>query len=74
MEVNGMNNRIPRKFYSITGETLINTSESMPGDIIHITKNDYGYLGYNKRTNRHFYMFASMLRNADIFRIIEITQ
>lgn len=69
-----MKNRIPRKFDRITGETLINTSESMPGDIIHITKNDYGYLGYNTRTGRHFYMFASMIRNAEIFRINEITQ
>lgn len=69
-----MKNRIPRKFDRITGETLINTSESMPGDIIHITKNDYGYLGYNARTGRHFYMFASMIRNAEIFRINEITQ
>lgn len=69
-----MNNRIPRKFYSITGEMLINTSESMPGDVIHITKNDYGYLGYNKRTNRHFYLFASMIRNAEIIRITEIMQ
>lgn len=69
-----MNNRIPRKFYSITGEMLINTSESMPGDEIHITKNDFGYLGYNRRTNRHFYMFASMIRNAEIFRITEILQ
>lgn len=67
-----MNNRIPRNFYSLTGETLISTSESKPGDIIHITKNDFGYLGYNPRTNRHFYMFASMIRNADIFRITEV--
>jgi hypothetical protein len=67
-----MKNRIPRKFDRITGETLINTSESMPGDIIHITKNDYGYLGYNTRTGRHFYMFAAMIRNAEIFRINEI--
>lgn len=69
-----MKNRIPRKFYSITGKMLIDTSESKPGDEIHITKNDFGYLGYNRRTNRHFYMFASMIRNADIFRITEIAQ
>lgn len=69
-----MKYRIPRRFYGITGKMLINTSETLPGDIIHITKNYYGYLGYNARTNRHFYMFASMIRNAEIFRIIEITQ
>lgn len=69
-----MGNRIPRKFCRITGEMLINTSESMPGDVIHVTKNDYGYLGYNPRTNRHFYVFVSMIRNAELFRITEITQ
>jgi len=67
-----MNNRIPRKFYSITGEMLIPTSESKPGDIIHIYKNDFGYCGYNPRTNRHFYIFVSMIRNAEIFRITEV--
>ena len=67
-----MQNRIPRQFYRITGETLVNTSEAMPGDVIHISKNNYGYCGYNPRTNRHFYVFASMLRNAEIFRINKI--
>ncbi len=69
-----MNNRIPRKFSSIYGEMLIETSESKPGDVIYITKNDFGYLGYNRRTNRHFYMFASMIRNAEIFHITSIYQ
>ena len=67
-----MNNRIPRKFNRITGEMLINTSETLAGDHIHVTKNNYGYLGYNPRTGRHFYMFVSMLRNAEIIRITEI--
>lgn len=67
-----MNNRIPRIFYSITGEMLINTSETLPGDKIHITKNNYGYLAYNPRTNRHFYIFAAMIRNGEIFRIMEV--
>ena len=53
---------------------LISTTCNAPGDTIHITKNDYGYLGYNPRTNKHFYMFASMLRNAELFRIIEINK
>ena len=69
-----MKNRIPRKFFRITGELLIPTSCADPGDVIHITKNDYGYLGYNTRTAKHFYMFASMIRNAEIFRVIEISQ
>lgn len=68
------NNRIPRHFYGITGEMLIQTSETAPGDIIKVSKNDCGYLGYNPRTNRHFYIFVSMLRNAEIFKIMEVTQ
>jgi hypothetical protein len=68
-----MNNRIPRKFNRIVCETLINTSETLAGDVIHVTKNDHGYLGYNPRTNRHFYLFVSMLRNAEIIRITDIS-
>jgi hypothetical protein len=68
-----MNNRIPRKFYRITGEMLVNTSETLAGDVIHVTKNDHGYLGYNPRTNRHFYLFVSMLRNAEIIHITDIS-
>lgn len=49
-----MNNRIPRLFSRITGEMLIETSETRPGDIIRVYKNDMGYLAYNPRTNRHF--------------------
>lgn len=69
-----MKNRIPRKFYQISGVMLVSTSESEPGDEIHITRNDFGYLGFNPRTNRFFYVFASMLRNAEIFKITTITQ
>lgn len=67
-----MSNRIPREFHSITGEMLISTSHTNAGDVLRITKNDHGYSAYNRRTNQHFYMFASMIRNADIFKITEI--
>ena len=66
------NNVIPRKFYSITVKMLIDTSETKTNDIIHISKNDFGYLGYNKRTNRHFYVFASMLRNINCCELLEV--
>lgn len=66
------NNRIPRNFYSITGKILIDTSETKADDIIHVTKNDCGYLGCNVRTGKYFYIFVSMLRNSEIFQIIEI--
>lgn len=69
-----MKNRIPRKFYGITGEMLINTSHASAGDVLHITKNNYGYLALNKRTGKYAYMFPSMIRNAEIFKINEIVK
>lgn len=69
-----MNNRIPRLFSRITGKMLIETSETRPGDIIRVYKNNMGYLAYNPRTNRHFYVFVSMLRDSEIFKVNEITQ
>lgn len=67
-----MKNRIPRKFASITGKMLISTSATKPGDIIHIYKNDFGYLGLNARTGKYAYYFPSMLRNAELFRVLEV--
>ena len=66
------NNVIPRKFYSITVKMLIDTSETEINDIIHIVKNDFGYLGYNKRTNKYFYVFVSMLRNINCCELVEV--
>lgn len=69
-----MSNRIPRLFSRIMGEMLIETSETRPGDIIRVYKNDMGYLAYNPRTNRHFYIPVSMLRDSEIFKVNEIAQ
>lgn len=65
-------NRIPRKFNRICGEMLIATNLDQPGDILHVYKNDFGYLGLNLRTGKHAYYFVSMLRNPEIFRMEEI--
>ncbi len=67
-----MKNRIPRKFNRITGIVNITTSHTRPGDVIRITKNENGYLGLNTRTGQHAYYFPSMLRNAEIFSIMEV--
>jgi hypothetical protein len=68
-----MNNRIPRKFNQIVGKMLIDTNMDKKEDILHITKNDYdGYLALNTRTNKYAYCFGSMLRNAQIFELLEI--
>lgn len=68
------NNVIPRNFYNIKVKMLIPTSESQPGDIVNIGKNDFGYIGYNIRTNKHFYIFATMMRNAAICEFLEVTK
>lgn len=66
-----MKNRIPRNFYGITGKMLIYTTETQPGDIIHITKNNCGYCVYNRRTNKTFYMSLAIIRNAEFFAVTE---
>jgi hypothetical protein len=67
-----MSNRIPRKFNCIKAKILIDTNVSKANDELHIYKNDYGYLSLNKRTNEYSYMFVSMMRNDEIFEILEI--
>ena len=67
-----MNNRIPRKFNRITGKMLINTSTDKINDMLYIYKNDYGYLTLNTRTKKYAYCFVNMLRNAEIFELIEV--
>lgn len=64
-------NRIPRHFTRITGEMLIETTETRPGDIIRVYKNDMGYCGYNPRTNRHFtysFLCCEMLKYSNYRR------
>ena len=67
-------NIIPRSFNYIAGEMLADTNWSKAGDIIHVYKNDCstGYLALNMRTQKYSYIFAAMLRNGDVFQIIEI--
>ena len=67
-----MSNRIPRKFNCIIGKMLINTNVDRVNDILHIYKNDFGYLALNIRTQKYASCFVSMLRNAQVFEVIEI--
>ena len=67
-----MNNRIPRNFNCIVGEMLINTNMDKIGDTVHIYKNDTGYLALNTRTQKYGYAFGSMLRNANVFKLVTI--
>ena len=51
-------NRIPRKFNRITGKMLIETNMDKPGDVLHVFKNDFGYLALNLRTGKYAYAFV----------------
>lgn len=66
------NNIIPRKFNRITGKMLIDTNMDKSGDTVHIYKNDNGYLALNMRTGKYAYCFVSMLRDKEIFELIEV--
>ena len=65
-------NHFPRNFCYIRGTIQINTAETIPGDVLHITRNNSGLLGYNPRTNRYFYVDWSILRNPEDFTVSEI--
>ena len=69
-----MGNRIPRKFTKLTGEMMVNTTVSKIGDVMHVFKNDCstGYLALNTRTKEYAYMFASMLRNPELFKLVSV--
>lgn len=65
-------NRIPRRFDRITVTMHTETSHDKPGDVLHVYKNNSGYLALNTRTGIYAYMFAAMLRNAEICTITSI--
>lgn len=69
---NSKGNRIPRNFNRIKGLVLIKTSGDNPGDLVHVFKNDFGYLGLNKRTENYAYYPATMLRDVECFKIEEV--
>lgn len=66
------NNKIPRKFNLIVGRVLIDTNVNKANDIVHISKNDNGYLMFNTRTKENAHMFVSMLRNSEVFELVSI--
>ena len=51
---------------------LIETNTDKPGDVLHVFKNDLGYLALNLRTGKYAYAFVSMLRNKAIFELQEV--
>jgi len=67
-----MSNRIPRKANFIVGKMLMDTNLDKKGDILHVSKNDYGWSALNIRTQKYGHMFIDMLRNEEIFKLINI--
>lgn len=68
-----MKNRIPRKFDVIRGKMLINTNVSKANDLVEVTKDEYNrYIMLNIRTGKTASPFVDMLRNKEVFEIIEI--
>lgn len=66
-------NKIPRKFYRITGEVLEKTTAELnAGDILHVYKNDFGYLALVINTGVYYYIPVGILRPAQYFKITEI--
>lgn len=68
-----MKNRIPHNFNRITCKMLIDTNMDQAGDVLHVYKNNSGYLALNTRTGKYAYVFAAMLRNADVVHITDIS-
>ena len=65
-------NVIPRKCNRIRGRMLIRTNASEPGDLFDVNKDDYGYRGLNLRTDTYYSFFVDMLRNGNVFEVLEI--
>lgn len=66
------NNRIPRKFYCITGKMLIDTNISSIGDIVKVFKDASGYHVLNTRTNKRAWGNLSILRNPQLFEFLNV--
>lgn len=66
-----LNNVIPRNFNKIVGKILIDTNVDIKGDILEISNNDY-YRVLNRRTLKYSHANMNILRNKELFEIIEI--
>lgn len=73
MKMNKKNNVIPRNFKLIKGKMLIDTYGNKAGDIVHVSRNEFGSLTMlNTRTEQRFCPFISMIRNSEVYEIIDI--
>ena len=68
------NNRIPRNFKKLTGTMLVDTSCCRAGDELQICKDECStkYLATNTRTGKSSYVFVSMLRNTNYFKLTNV--
>jgi hypothetical protein len=53
---------------------MIDTVATKNGDVLHVTKNDFGYLALNKRTGFYFYISKNILSDGESFWITSIDE
>ena len=66
------NNVIPRKSYRITCKMLTETNANKPGDVLHVCRNDAGWLALNTATGKYFYISPSILRDPLLCEFLEV--
>lgn len=64
-------NVIPRKFKYIIGEWLIDTSAGKSG-LMKIDKENGYYHGIDLDSGKEYHVFVEMLRNIEIFKVLEV--
>lgn len=67
-----MHNTIPRVFHRIVAKAVSVSSFTQPGDILHVFKNDFGYLCLNVMTGKYAYAASSQLRDKTFVEFINV--
>ena len=66
--------RIPKDSYTVTGILLKNSLPLRRGDLLHITRGDFGYLAYDVTQNRYYYIESSLIHNENVFQAQEVVR
>ena len=63
---------VPRKFIRITCKMLTETNANKPGDVLHVYRNNSGWLALNTATGKYFYISPSILRDPLLCEFLEV--
>lgn len=69
---NKNSNVIPRKFNRLVFRQLSDGMAGNAGDVWHVFKNDFGYLGLNTKTGKYWRMFVGHLRIKELWELVEV--